>query len=145
MKAGAAWAALEYAKNLQMTKERAPQHTEVTVIPAGINFTSKSRYRSSACLEWGPVFQVDEYAAQFLKTASSSEPEAREAVAKLTDRIGEELKKLSINAPDWITWHAMKIGRELIWQTEEDFPVRFLRPISNECVILAGLLMQETG
>ncbi len=132
MKAGAAWAALEYAKNLQLTNERKPENTDITIIPAGINFTSKSRYRSSASLEWGPCFSVDDFTPEFLSAASSSEDAAKRAVAKLTERIGEELRKLSINAPDWITWHAMKIARELIWQSEDDLPIRFLRPISNQ-------------
>ena len=132
MKAGAAWAALEYAKNLQLTKERDPQYTNITIVPAGINYTDKSRYRSSASLEWGPCFSVDEFTSEFLQAESSNEEAAKNAVRKLTARIGDELRKLSINAPDWITWHAMKVGRDLIWQEDGELPVPRLRMISNE-------------
>lgn len=220
MKAGAAWAALEYAKHMGSDK------TKVTIVPASINYTDKSRFRSEAVFQFGPAFSVDEYTQEFLSDAQvaaevaarkdfpfdvqprdplasvphtpgpsiivsgdngphpetrmrlgldigdqsrngsalqtpldpngptldraetngvsllqtpsstvskapSSSSGARAAVKKLTDRIGAEIYKLTIDAPDWATWHGIKMARELIWSRGGSLPLRDLVPISN--------------
>lgn len=224
MKAGAAWAALEYAKHMGSEK------TKVTIVPASINYTDKSRFRSEAVFQFGTAFSVDEYTQEFLSDgeppaevavrkdfpfdvlvkdaqgsaphtpgpsvivngASGPHPEtrmrlgldvgdqsingsalqtpldpngptleraeingasalqqtpsvaaavvskapssssgARSAVKKLTDRIGAEIYKLTIDAPDWATWHGIKMARELIWTRGGTLPLRDIVPISN--------------
>jgi len=63
MKAGAAWAALEYAKHLLMEnqenassdesleKKKLETWTDVTIVPASINYSDKSRFRTRAVFE----------------------------------------------------------------------------------------------
>jgi 1-acyl-sn-glycerol-3-phosphate acyltransferase len=205
MKAGAAWAALEYAKHLLLQGEiDDPAKSKVTIVPAAINYTDKSRFRSEAVFEFGQPFTVDEYMTEFMSkavegengnlqannafasalsdtgmpptpgpsvivngtngphppsrmrlgldvgTATSADEQtaikakaskapsnttsARTAVSKLTDRIGTEIYKMTIDAPDWTTWHSVKMARELIWKKNGQLPLRDLVPISNALV-----------
>ncbi|MCO5588168.1 hypothetical protein L7F22_042123 [Adiantum nelumboides] len=205
MKAGAAWAALEYAKHLLLQGEiDDPAKSKVTIVPAAINYTDKSRFRSEAVFEFGQPFTVDEYMTEFMSkavegengnlqannafasalsdtgmpptpgpsvivngtngphppsrmrlgldvgTATSADEQAaikakaskapsnttsaRTAVSKLTDRIGTEIYKMTIDAPDWTTWHSVKMARELIWKKNGQLPLRNLVPISNALV-----------
>lgn len=218
MKAGAAWAALEYAKHLTLQREEAKTDlsqikTDVMVVPASINYTEKSRFRSKAVFQMGKAFSVDEYTQEFLSaslanpldqasnkngtgelppsaaqtplplntpSATTSDAEqsyfsgmsssnettdamrkvlhgvgaplrgntrrqdtgAKAAVQKLTDRIGRELNEITFNAPDWKTWHAMKVSRELFWQGQSskkgatDLDMRVLVPLSNALIAL---------
>lgn len=219
MKAGAAWAALEYAKYLafdeqgHLREDAKETKTGVKIVPASINYTEKSRFRSKAVFQIGRAFSVDEYSAEFLSastkageevnlvtsdnssfpysapmtprpttpvngsgpagddsgylsaasmttavsTSSEAPPalrtaingigttahgatrrgdrRAKGAVQKLTDRIGTELNAITINAPDWKTWHAMKVARELFWAGKRkggsDLDVKLLVPLSN--------------
>ncbi|PWN17985.1 hypothetical protein BCV69DRAFT_90359 [Microstroma glucosiphilum] len=227
MKAGAAWAALEYAKFLLAEEENkkdgspaSPSEikTDVKIIPASINYTEKSRWRSQAIFQMGKAFSVDEYTDEFL--AASTEPStkiavsatsdedgllgnrsdgssrrfpapqtplfpatpaaysdvepsyldpivnpgagltvpterpplargttrrsdraAKDAVQKLTDRISREMNQITINAPDWKTWHAMKVARELLWQGDAkkggtELDLTHIVPISNALIAL---------
>lgn len=56
---------------------------------------------------------------------------AKSAVSKLTKRIGAELHRMTIDAPDWTTWHATKMARELIWWKPGMIPMEQFVPISN--------------
>ncbi|PWN32572.1 acyltransferase, partial [Meira miltonrushii] len=133
MKAGAAWAALEYAKHLLLQGEiDDPTKSKVTIVPAAINYTDKSRFRSEAVFEFGQPFTVDEYMTEFMTPSNTTS--ARNAVSKLTDRIGTEIYKMTIDAPDWTTWHSVKMARELIWKKNGQLPLRDLVPISNALV-----------
>ncbi|CAO1628945.1 unnamed protein product [Parajaminaea phylloscopi] len=223
IKAGAAWAALEYAKFLAVDEEgQLKSHnvrdikTGVKIVPASINYTEKSRFRSKAVFHIGQAFSVDEYSDEFLSaslassgdsslglgpsdqsifpysapqtplpqtpaaysdnetsylstasasTAASSAVDiasvkstlnaigsathgmtrrgdrgAKGAVQKLTDRIGSELNAITINAPDWKTWHAMKVARELLWSGKskggQEMDIRQIVPISNALITL---------
>lgn len=227
MKAGAAWAALEYAKHLTLEREGGASSskvkTDVMVVPASINYTEKSRFRSKAVFQMGKAFSVDEFTDEFLSASlaapngaegrlavpgqdeggslpgsalqtpgipdtpmavtsdgeqsyfsgvsSSNEAAvgsgaidpmrrvlhgvgaplrgntrrqdngAKQAVQKLTDRIGRELNEITFNAPDWKTWHAMKVSRELFWQGSSkkggtDLDVKLLVPLSNALITL---------
>lgn len=77
VKAGAAWAALEYAKFLAVDDEGNIKSkdikTDVRIVPASINYTEKSRFRSKAVFHIGQPFSVDEYTQEFL-SASAAQP-----------------------------------------------------------------------
>ncbi|CAO1625905.1 unnamed protein product [Sympodiomycopsis kandeliae] len=216
MKAGAAWAALEYAKHLTSQQEGDPTkvRTDVMVVPASINYTEKSRFRSRAVFQMGKPFSVDEFTEEFLSASISAtnnngdetegnissavqtpmigltpsaagattsdgehsyfsgmsssaengvdpmrqvlhgvgaplrgntrrqDTSAKAAVQKLTNRISKELNEITFNAPDWRTWHAMKVSRELFWQGSNnkkgasDLDIRLLVPLSNALIAL---------
>jgi glycerol-3-phosphate O-acyltransferase/dihydroxyacetone phosphate acyltransferase len=61
---------------------------------AGIHYSDKTKYRSCAVMEFGPNISVEPYVEEFLVS-----PKA--AVKKLTAKIAEEMKKVTVNAPDW--------------------------------------------
>lgn len=219
MKAGAAWAALEYAKHLHNLGDDAPlsARTPVLIVPAAINYTDKSRFRSEALFEFGKAFSVDDFTAEFLRSesvetitsavaqnllahapptpgpsviigdgpsgphppsrmqlgldvgntsadesaatlsqasvggmlsqrtskVSSDTSAARAAVRRLTDRIGAEIYKMTIDAPDWTTWHAIKMARELIWRRGGTIPLQNLVPISNALVAVLTAPIQQ--
>jgi hypothetical protein len=70
--------------------------------------------------------------------ADAAAAAAKRAVARLTDRIGQELYKLTIDAPTWKHWHATKMARELIWWRQNTIPLEDFVTISNSCVYAAG-------
>lgn len=211
MKAGAAWAALEYAKHRVQQGATSPAQTELLIVPAAINYTDKSRFRGQALFTFGPAFSLDQYTEQFLSDDASAGPQeypfhqpaapslpatpgpstivpgrggegphpesrmrmgldvdepavaqaasvtlggsaskaptastaARAAVAKLTDRIGAEIYKMTIDAPDWTTWHSIKMARELLWKRGGDLPLANLVPISNALVAVLNAPLGE--
>ncbi|UZJ54094.1 hypothetical protein CBS101457_003414 [Exobasidium rhododendri] len=231
MKAGAAWAALEYAKHLVDEGADDPTRTKLLIVPASINYTDKSRFRGRALFKFGPAFSVDQYTEEFLSddvvtpqlpskefpfhqlvnshlvnslpptpgpstilpggnegphpesrvrlglelgtptksdgpiltqahlngistattaiSSSSSQKataplsSARTAVARLTDRIGAEIYKMTIDAPDWKTWHSIKMAREIIWSRGGDLPLENLVSISNALVAVLNAPLPE--
>ncbi|KAK0546485.1 hypothetical protein OC845_004563 [Tilletia horrida] len=139
MKAGAAWAALEYSRYLAIHHARHPEQTRVQVVPIGINYTDKSRLGSSAVIHFGKTFSIDAYTSDFLKAQDATDPVAREAVQALTSRIENELKSITINAPDWPTWHAMRMARELLWPTKRGLAMENFLATSNAILELVDV------
>lgn len=97
VKAGAAWAAIEYVRWNRQSNSR---KDVLTIVPVGIVYTDKSRYRSRVVVAYGQPMFVDPSDMQFLP-AHASEEEARSAVKALTRQIEDALRDLTINAPDW--------------------------------------------
>lgn len=130
VKDGASWAVLEYMKWVQDGK--APSGAEeALIIPVGITYTNKSKYRSSVVIEfvdfyvfysrvfftshllrYGKPIYMDEFRAQFV---SSVEGEPRFAVKRLTHRIEQDMVELTVNAPDWETLLCGQTARNLLW------------------------------
>ncbi|KAE8223523.1 hypothetical protein CF319_g3457 [Tilletia indica] len=136
IKAGAAWAALEYARYLAIHNARHPEVTKVQVVPIGISYTDKSRLGSSAVIQFGRSFSIDSYTKDFLRAQDATDPIARETVKALTDRIENDLRSLTINAPDWETWHAMRMAREMLWPKKRSLPLEHLLGASNAIIQL---------
>ncbi|PWN40212.1 hypothetical protein IE81DRAFT_349442 [Ceraceosorus guamensis] len=195
MKAGAAWAALEFAKHLVLEGAVNPAKTKLLIVPASLNYTEKSRFRGDAIFQYGKAFSIDDFTREFLAgaaqdlqesyfaqprssgdtasgaatpafpghslklgldTATASGPSApptpglggpttgeqdaaaaaKRAVAKLTDKIGEEIHKMTIDAPDWKTWHAAKMARELVWWRPAMVPLKDFVEITNAFISL---------
>lgn len=68
LKMGAAWAALEYSRYLQLQQEGATTRTEVKILPAAVLFDDKSVFRSRAALRFGHPIHLDEYIGEFLSS-----------------------------------------------------------------------------
>lgn len=56
VKDGASWAALEYAKWATSEEGKRKNAQPLSVIPAGLVYTNKSKYRSCAIMEYVAVF-----------------------------------------------------------------------------------------
>lgn len=60
---------------------------------------------------------MDQYEPEFF---SESEGDSKLAVKRLTRQIELEIRKASVNAPDWDTAYAAKMAREILWEEESD-------------------------
>ncbi|TFK44667.1 glycerol-3-phosphate-acyltransferase [Crucibulum laeve] len=132
IKDGAAWAALEYMKWAQENPDKASSKP-VTIIPAAIVYTNKSKYRSGVIMEFGRPISMDEYQEQFM---SSAEGASRAAVKRLSRQIESELVEASVNASDWDTLYAARMARDLLWERERSINLDDFVTISQTLVDL---------
>ncbi|WVQ84664.1 hypothetical protein IAT38_006819 [Cryptococcus sp. DSM 104549] len=119
LKDGTSWAALEYVRYLQGTDENqgAKHGKKAVVVPVGIAYVDKAKYRSRVVVHYGKPISMDKYEAEFL----SDEPGLnKQAVKRLTRDIEQEFRETTVNAPDWDTALAAQMARELLWESEDD-------------------------
>ncbi|KAF8739720.1 Phosphate acyltransferase, partial [Rhizoctonia solani] len=129
VKDGVAWSALEYMKWNRLKKEKGEKtHPDAVVIPVGIVYTEKSRYRSGVIVEFGKPITVDQYEAQFL---SDEEGASRACAKDLTKRIKSQMLSLTINAPDWDTLYSAKMARSLLWPRARSLSLDDFVPVSQ--------------
>ncbi|KDQ07170.1 hypothetical protein BOTBODRAFT_120414 [Botryobasidium botryosum FD-172 SS1] len=133
VKDGVSWSALEYTKWLQTPEGRKGAGKEVVIVPAGIVYTNKSKYRSRAVIEFGPPITMAQYQDEFL---ANTEGSARTAVKRLTLSVEQQMTQLTVNAPDWETVYAAKMARELLWPGENSVPLHQFVTISQTLVDL---------
>lgn len=172
LKMGAAWAALEYSRFLQLQQEEGrggegSGRTEVKILPTAVVFDNKSVFRSRAVLRFGKPLSLDRYIDEFLSapptpadgqdapakrtaapagntedatvpatpesmtrsntTTGTSPPPAEQyaspahrAVARLTADLQRAMQELTFNAPDWQTFQAVRIAREMMFYRAQE-------------------------
>ena len=77
------------------------------IIPCGLNYIHRHRFRSQVLIEFGEPIRVDEARLeQFRKNE-------QDTVLELTDELAEGLKRVTVNAPDWRTLHFIQAARRL--------------------------------
>ncbi|CAG8605419.1 12815_t:CDS:2, partial [Ambispora leptoticha] len=111
IKDGASWAALEFAHKLSQEgklKEESGGAETAVIIPVGITYTDKSRFRSDVIVRYGDPITVDSLLYEF-------EKDPRATVKKLTGEIEKALYALTINAPDWDILNAAKLARIILF------------------------------
>ncbi|WVQ66895.1 uncharacterized protein L199_005086 [Kwoniella botswanensis] len=135
LKDGTSWAALEYVRYLKGTEENAgpKKGRKAVVIPVGIAYVDKRKYRSRVVVHYGEPISMDQFEAQFL---SEQEGESKLAVKRLTWMIDIELKKMTVNAPDWDTAFAAQMARELLWVRQDDLALKDYVQVSQTLVDL---------
>lgn len=110
-KDGLSWAAYEFLSQQHERRQRgepAPYHY-VTVLPVGITYTTKDKWRSDVIVQYAKPIKVDEEdRKKFL-----DDPKA--TVKSLTNRITESIEQATINAPDWDTDNAMATARNILF------------------------------
>ncbi len=87
-------------------RERHPE-LELAIVPVGLTYLHRYRARSQVLIHFGEPIRVD---------GSWSErhaQEPREAVRALTDVIEDNLKALTVNAPDWETMRILHTARRI--------------------------------
>ena len=82
-------------------------HTPITIVPCGLTFIHPKRFRSRVLVQYGPALTITD--------AVESSPEQ---VRIVTDEIGDALRRLTVNAPDWDTVRALDVVRRL-YQPQE--------------------------
>jgi 1-acyl-sn-glycerol-3-phosphate acyltransferase len=82
-------------------------NVDVTIIPCGLNYIHRHRFRSQVLIEFGEPITVD---GEWLEILAADE---REAVLRLTDHLTESLMAVTLNAPDWSTLRFVQAARRL--------------------------------
>ncbi len=80
---------------------------KVTIIPCGLNYIHRHRFRSQVLIEFGEPIVIDE---QWLQDFQADE---RATVRRLTDHLAESLMAVTLNAPDWSTLRFVQAARRL--------------------------------
>ncbi|KAI8096711.1 uncharacterized protein BX664DRAFT_383116 [Halteromyces radiatus] len=105
-KDGLSWATFEY---LTQQKANGFQGTPLPIIPVGITYTTKNKWRSDVVIEYGePVVVGPNDLDDFQRDPKS-------AVKRLTERIAEGVENGTVNAPDWDTAHAASEARFILF------------------------------
>ncbi|KIK98623.1 hypothetical protein PAXRUDRAFT_133855 [Paxillus rubicundulus Ve08.2h10] len=118
LKDGAAWAAVEYAKtvNVHTTENPGDATKELLIVPAAIVYTDKSRYQSRrVCFaqRYGRPIPISRFVPEVML---DNDDAIRPVVRGITAEIHQRLKEMSINAPEWDTYNSAKAARELARQ-----------------------------
>ncbi|CAG8443025.1 3489_t:CDS:2, partial [Scutellospora calospora] len=120
---------------------------QIIIIPCGITYVQKSKYRSSLIVVYGPPIQIDPYLKDFYLDNRSS-------VKALTKRIESEIEKLTINASSWEISNAASMARMLYFSDDKRVPLEdyvkvtqslinfFTNTTSEEVTTLKNILNQ---
>ncbi|KAL5505086.1 hypothetical protein ACEPAH_7749 [Sanghuangporus vaninii] len=112
--------------------------TSINVVPVGIVYTDKSRYRSRVYVKYGRSINLQPFVDQCLLSNVDSGPNEdnafQEAVRQLTEEIEERMLDLTINTANWETLYAVKTSRVILWPNEEDLPLKEFVKVSKTIV-----------
>ena len=78
-----------------------------TIVPCGLNYIHRHRFRSQVLLEFGEPVVVDEQWAERYRQ------DAEATVRELTEYLADALKSVTLNAPDWNTLRFAQTSRRL--------------------------------
>jgi len=79
----------------------------VTLIPCGLNYIHRHRFRSQVLIDFGQPISIDE------QLLLEYRQDAKSAVKKLTLHLTEALAGVTLNAPDWRTLRFIQTARRL--------------------------------
>ncbi|KAJ7603789.1 glycerol-3-phosphate O-acyltransferase [Mycena polygramma] len=131
---GAAWAALEFMRS----RHAGGKTGSVVIIPVGIVYTDKSKFRSrvsKAYLRYGLPIDMASYVSS--SVFNSPDPEAERAVVKTVMKdVEAQLLKMTINAPDWETMYAAQMTRDILWEEERNVKLKDWVVVSQTLVKL---------
>jgi len=82
-------------------------NAKVTIIPCGLNYIHRHRFRSQVLIEFGEPILID---GEWLTKFSADE---RDAVRQLTEYLADALTAVTLNAPDWSTLRFIQTARRL--------------------------------
>lgn len=105
LKTGTARIALEVA---------ARGRTSVRIVPCGLNYIHRHRFRSQVLIEFGAPIGIGE---KWLRDYAGDE---QETVRQLTDHLSLALKSVTLNAPDWRTLRFIQTARRLYKPSSAD-------------------------
>jgi len=82
-------------------------NTRVKMIPCGLNYIHRHRFRSQVLIEFGqPIVIDDEWVKEYKEDEQAT-------VRKLTDHLAQALATVTLNAPDWRTLRFAQTARRL--------------------------------
>ena len=80
---------------------------KVTIIPCGLNYIHRHRFRSQVLVEFGDPISIDE------EWVGRFSADAEEAVRALTDYLADSIRTVTLNSPDWSTLRFVQAARRL--------------------------------
>jgi len=80
---------------------------DVRIIPCGLNYIHRHRFRSQVLIEFGEPIIID---SRWLKNYGQDE---QATVRKLTEHLADALVDVTLNAPDWRTLRFIQAARRL--------------------------------
>ncbi|KAG2175158.1 hypothetical protein INT44_007646 [Umbelopsis vinacea] len=110
-KDGVSWAALEYAKSLVDDNKPNPDGSipkPAVVVPVAIVYDDKASYRSNVIVRYGEPITMDKYLPLFLS-------EGKPAVKQLSRDVEEAIVRMTINAPDWLSYYSAYAARDILF------------------------------
>ena len=81
--------------------------TNVKIVPCGLNYIHRHRFRSQALIEFGEPIAIDDLWVDRYKAHE------QETVRELTDHLAATLTGVTLNAPDWNTLRFAQAARRL--------------------------------
>ncbi len=82
-------------------------NAKVTIVPCGLNYMHRHRFRSQVLIEFGePIGVGQEWLDDF-------EGDERATVRRMTDYLASALSAVTLNAPDWSTLRFIQAARRL--------------------------------
>ena len=85
----------------------ARRNADVAIVPFGLTYLDRHRFRSQVLLHFGPAMPIDEHRVKAYRT------DKVETVRQLTSELRERLSRVTLNAPDWATLRFIHAARRL--------------------------------
>ncbi len=86
----------------------------VKIVPCGLNYIHRQRFRSQVLIEFGEPIDVGE------KWLRDYEKKEQDTVRQLTEHLTQALKSVTLNAPDWRTLRFIQTARRLYKPSSAD-------------------------
>lgn len=86
----------------------------VKIVPCGLNYIHRHRFRSQVLIEFGEAIDVGE------KWLRDYENKEQETVRQLTEYLTQALRSVTLNAPDWRTLRFIQTARRLYKPSSAD-------------------------
>ncbi len=81
--------------------------SRVSIVPCGLNYMHRHRFRSQVLIEFGAPIEIDDdWVERFQK-------EELATIRRLTDELASALQGVTLNAPDWRTLRFIQTARRL--------------------------------
>lgn len=80
---------------------------DVVIVPCGLNYIHRHRFRSQVLIEFGSPIEIDD---RWIQNYRDNE---QETVRDLTATLAEALRSVTLNAPDWSTLQFAQTSRRL--------------------------------
>jgi len=88
--------------------------TNVKIVPCGLNYIHRHRFRSQVLIEFGAPIDISE------KWVRDYQQNEQETVRQLTEHLALALKSVTLNAPDWRTLRLIQTARRLYKPSSAD-------------------------
>jgi glycerol-3-phosphate O-acyltransferase/dihydroxyacetone phosphate acyltransferase len=82
-------------------------NTNIRIVPCGLNYIHRHRFRSQVLIEFGEPIAIGE------KWVRDYEKDEQETVRQLTEHLAQALRGVTLNAPDWRTLRFIQTARRL--------------------------------